>query len=85
LLLVDDISDKMADQENFSHRGVIKSYNIKGGFGFFHGVPGINADVRFNREDLPGQFHNQFELKVRWSLAHWFVALRLRLKKVFTK
>jgi hypothetical protein len=37
---------------------------------------------KFEKLSLNG---NEFYIELRWSLAHWFVTLRLRLKKVFTE
>ena len=41
-------------------------------------------DLKYHLK-LPVKEANKGEGKVRWSLAHWFVILRLRLKKVFKK
>lgn len=49
----------------------MKSYSILQGYGFLANVDGVNQDVRFRRDDLPGQLFNEANLKgtqLRFSL-----------------
>eukprot|EP00391_Amoebophrya_sp_Ameob2_P005056 CAMPEP_0179009514 /NCGR_PEP_ID=MMETSP0795-20121207/16313_1 /TAXON_ID=88552 /ORGANISM="Amoebophrya sp., Strain Ameob2" /LENGTH=368 /DNA_ID=CAMNT_0020704717 /DNA_START=1084 /DNA_END=2191 /DNA_ORIENTATION=+ len=40
----------------------VKSYNASSRYGFLGDVPGVAGDVRFRRDDLPGQLYNENNL-----------------------
>ncbi|CAD7940069.1 unnamed protein product [Amoebophrya sp. A120] len=53
--------------------GTVKSYNMASRYGFIENVPGLTQDVRFRRDDLPGQLYNEQKLvgcTLRFTLKH---------------